>query len=81
MKPIKRKQIVLYLEFFKNQDINKLEDWIRELVTKKMFPPFHTILCMVNHRGLIPVKSRDFIAKRDYPVVIDREDLIETEQS
>lgn len=69
---IKRKQIVLVIEFFRNQDPIDIESILRELAKKKKFPAFSTIIPMISAYNVRQVKSMP------YPLVIKDEDIRET---
>lgn len=72
MTEIKKKFVALYFEFFDNQDIEKLEAQIRNLVKKKQFPAFRKLVPMVHYKNLRPIVFRQ-------PLVLSKDDLEEIE--
>lgn len=54
---MKKSVCILYIEFFKEQDIKELEDMIRSLSKRKKFPAFRTLIPMVHYRNLSSIKD------------------------
>lgn len=72
---VRKKQVILYIEFFKPQDIEKLEKMIKSLVDRKMFPPIYTLIPMISYRNMKQIKPQDFIKKTDVPLVTSPTEL------
>lgn len=67
---MKKRTMILFIEFFENQDPKKIEDQLRWLVKKKRFPRFQTLLTMVNYKNL---KQRNI--KEEFPLMVEPDDI------
>ena len=64
---MKKRNITVNIEFFKNQDPDTIEQLLRRLVEQKRFPAFHRCMVMVNHKNLKSIKNNK--SESDFPVV------------
>ena len=65
---VKKKFVIMYFEFMKSQDIEKLEGTIRKLVKNRQFPAFRKFIPMIHYKNLKVVGFNQ-------PVVINKDEL------
>lgn len=61
MNNIKKSRVLIYFEFFHEQNLENLEDRIRELSRKKQFPTFRTLMVGCDYKGLRGIKADQII--------------------
>ncbi len=77
---IRKSRVLVYFEFFKEQDLIKLEEQLRYLEKTKRIPSFHKLTIFVHHKGLRTVRTSEFLDEKEIPFVVDKNDLEKDEQ-
>lgn len=65
---VRKSLVTVFFEFFRPVNLEELEEKMREMVKKKQFPPFATMICMIDHKGMKNIKGHE----KPYPLALRR---------